>query len=255
MNLLRIAKTVCSLAAVAALTACGGGGEKGPAWAQDLKTTLTTAPDTVEASRQFSPGTYDSACSYISNLPLSDAQSLQASEVISYAWVETATGTKLQTTYTIYSTGDCSDTGSSVLLKITVPLANVTRAGAITLAGLKLDASQQGVEVGASNLIGERILIEQPAGEQVLVLSNGAVYAADEVDPDTGLTNVKVVKDASGNVIYRQILQIDENTLKDSLTVQNGVLYRGVTEDLFDDSFDEFDYPRYVSLEDPYTKR
>lgn len=255
MNILRIAKTVCSLAAVAALTACGGGGDKGPQWAQSLNTTLATPTDASATSRLFSPGLYTSACGYISNLPRSDAQALTASEVISYAWVETATGTKLQTTYTIYSTGDCTDTGSSVLLKITVPLANVTRAGAITLTGLKLDATQQGVEIGASNLIGERVLIEQSAGDQVLALSNGAVYAPDEVDPDTGLTNVKVVKDALGNVIYRQILQVEENTLKDSLTVQNGVLYRGVIEDLFDDSFDEFDYPRYVSLEDPFTKR
>lgn len=53
MNLLHTAKTVCSLAAVAALTACGGGGEKGPAWAQTTKANLTKAYPYVKAPAAF----------------------------------------------------------------------------------------------------------------------------------------------------------------------------------------------------------
>lgn len=271
MTFARFTKLACCLMVAATLTACGGGGEKGPQWAQDVKTLLSepdddtgvTEPIPTEPNptgpREFSPGTYVSVCRFISNLPLEDAQQIAASEVISYEWTETPTGTQLKTTYTIYDNEDCADTGSSVLLKITEPLTTVTRAGEITLRGLQLDGSGQVVVSDtAVNLIGERVLIEQEAGLLTLSLSNGAVQDPDEVvtDEDTGeVVTLKVVKDRLGNVIFRLALQVDANSLKDSLTVQNGVLYRGVIEDVFEDSFDEFTYPRYVSLEDPFTKR
>jgi hypothetical protein len=252
MTYARITKLACGLLAAIALTACGGGGDKGPAWAPATKQALQTDPNAPAASRIFSPGTYVGECSYVSTLPYSEALNLGSGEIVSYRFEESASGTKMYEVRTIYSTDDCTDDGGDVLVQMSLPVASVTRAGKTLLTGLDLAGPNDFVVV-AQNLVGERIFIEQPGGLLSIQLSNGAVYAADEVDQDSGLTR-KVIKDANGIVIFRLALEVDASVLKDSVTLQDGLLHRGFTDGVSDSGFDEAEYPLLVNYIDPLTK-
>jgi hypothetical protein len=53
MTYARITKLACGLLAAAALTACGGGGDKGPAWAQETKANLAKVHPYVKAPPAF----------------------------------------------------------------------------------------------------------------------------------------------------------------------------------------------------------
>lgn len=241
MNFRRYLKMAILAAATLTLTACGGGGETGPEWAQDLKAEIVP--------RDFSPGTYLSTCLVIPFVAGSEA--LQESDQVTYDFVETQDGTKLYVTHTLYSTLDCVDTGTSKQAEIRFPVSTIIKAGPTRVTGVELDDNDVTV-IGEENMPGEKIFMIQSSSDVQITVFNGATLT-DGTDPDLGA--LKVITSSAGNVLFNSPPLVDESIAKDVIVLKGNVMYLGIQDDGNDEAYDSDGYPLYVDLGLPITRQ
>lgn len=241
MTFRRYLKMAALVAATVTMTACGGGGDTGPQWAQDLKAEV--------GRKSFAPGTYLSTCVVIPFVAGSNA--LQESDLVTYEFVETTEGANLYVTHTLYSTLDCADTGTSKQAEIRFPVSSILKAGPTKVTGVELADDQVTTVIGEENMPGEKILLFQSSGNVQITVFNGATLT-DGNDPDLGA--LKVITSSLGNVLFNNPPLVDESVAKDVVVLRDNLLYLGIQENN-DEAYDSDGYPLYVDLGLPLTRQ
>jgi len=138
MKLHRLISLTCSVALAAALTACGGGGETGPQWAQETKQTLTQVAYNVQ--------TYITPCEDVLGGFYSNA-----SVLVTY---QTAAGNFEQVQRNWYTGPNC--VGSNLDLVVKYPTSKVTANGTFVDPDLGLTTTRQ----TKANVGGEMVLVK-----------------------------------------------------------------------------------------------
>jgi hypothetical protein len=139
MKLHRLIPLTCSVALAAALTACGGGGETGPQWAQDTKKTL--AQDVAYNIQTYAIPCEDIIGGFYSN----------ASVLVTY---QTAEGNFEQLQQNWYTGPNC--VGSNLDLVVKYPTSKVTANGTFVDPDLGLTTTRQ----TKANVGGEMVLVK-----------------------------------------------------------------------------------------------